>query len=214
MWPRRLDGTFAIPAVVDHLLGLVREELENPWPVPPVARGVPVAASGVHVMHAAAVLLGAVSEDASPAALVERVAEDRVRRRIQAHTGERGLTDGDLRALGDALGLFVSRCMKFDGFDPFEPVSGDIVSVLRLGRQAGPKVELSYVLLLDRRAGRVKLAPPGVPRPRPLGPAARRGGEGRLAAVDVRARRADRERVAACPPNRAGRGSTRWEGTS
>jgi hypothetical protein len=71
-----------------------------------------------------------------------------------------GLTDGDLRALGDALGLFVSRCMKFDGFDPFEPISRDIVSVLRLGRQTSRKIELRYVLLLDRPGDRVKLGDP------------------------------------------------------
>jgi hypothetical protein len=160
MWPRRLDGTFAIPAIVDHLLGLVREEWENPWPDPPVAADVPVTASGVHVMHGAAVLLGVLASEVKPDALVERVTDPTTRERIVGHAGKSGLTDGDLRALGDGLGLFVGRSMRFDGFDPFEPISGDIVSVLRLGRHCRGKVELRYVLLLDRRGKRVRLADP------------------------------------------------------
>ena len=160
MWPRKLDGTFAIPAVVDHFLALVRDELENPQPDPLVAAGVPAAASGLHVMHAAAVVLGTVTDDARPEVIVARVTDPTTRERIVGHAEKGGLTDGDLRALGDALGLFVSRCMKFDGFDPFEPISGDIVSVLRLGRQTSRNIELRYVLLLDGRGDWVRLADP------------------------------------------------------
>jgi hypothetical protein len=161
MWPRRLDGSFQIPAIVDHLLALLREERVHPRPDLEVASRVPAVASGLHVIHAAAVLLGAITPELTPEVLVWRVTNEKVRHRIEAHLGKGGLTDGDLRALGDALGLFLGRCMTFDGIDPFEPVSRQIVSVLRLGQQRGMKIVLRYVLLLDRRRDRLRLADPG-----------------------------------------------------
>ncbi len=159
-WPRQRDGGFKIAAIIDHLLDRVREELESPRPDPPVTAGVPPAASGLHVIHAAAVLLRVVPSDLAPESLVTRVTQERVRNRIESHLGKGGLTDGDLRALGDAVGLFVSRCMTFDSFDPFEPAGADLLSAFRLGEQRGENVERRYVLLLDRRADRVKLADP------------------------------------------------------
>jgi len=159
-WPRRRHGGFAVTAIVDHLFALVREELETPCSDPPVASGVPARASGLHVLHAAAVFLGVVTLDVIPDALVGPVTDERVRRRIEAHLGKGGLTDGELRALGDAAGLSVGRCMTWDGFDPLEPAGADLLSVFRLGQQRGDATELRYALLLNRRKDRLKLADP------------------------------------------------------
>ena len=66
MWPRRQDGTFSIAAVFDHLLALVRAEIERPQPdLAFMARGVPAGASGLHVMHVGAVLLAAMAAGTS-----------------------------------------------------------------------------------------------------------------------------------------------------
>ncbi len=160
MWPRKRDGSFALSAVVDHLLELVRGELEHARPDPPVASGVQAAASGIHVLHAAGILLGTITGDANPDALVERITDLTIRSRIDSHLRKGGLTDGDLRALGTALRLSVGRCLKLDDTDPFEPINADIFSVLRLGRRDGSKVELRYALLLERSGDRMKLADP------------------------------------------------------
>jgi hypothetical protein len=159
-WPRKRDGSFAVAAVVDHLLVLVRDELEHARPDAPVASGVPAAASGVHVLHAAGILLGTITGDANPDALVERITDLTIRSRIDSHLRAGGLTDGDLRALGTALRLSVGRSMKLDDTDPFEPINADIFSVLRLGRHDGSKVELRYALLLDRSGDHLKLVDP------------------------------------------------------
>ncbi len=146
--------------MVDHLLELVRGELEHARPDPPVASGVQAAASGIHVLHAAGILLGTITGDANPDALVERITDLTIRSRIDSHLRKGGLTDGDLRALGTALRLSVGRCLKLDDTDPFEPINADIFSVLRLGRRDGSKVELRYALLLERSGDRMKLADP------------------------------------------------------
>ena len=160
MWPRKRDGSFAITAVVDHLLELVRRELEHARPDAPVASGVPAAASGVHVLHTAGILLGTITGDANPDALVARITDLTIRNRIDGHLRTGGLTDGDLRALGKALRLSVGRSLKLDDTDPFEPINADILSLLRLGRHHGSKVELRYALLLERSGNRMKLADP------------------------------------------------------
>ena len=160
MWPRKRDGSFAITAVVDHLLELVRGELERVRPDAPGVSGVPAAASGVHVLHTAGILLGTITGDANPEALLERLTDLTVRNRIDGHLRKGGLTDGDLRALGRALRLSVGRSWKLDDSDPFEPINADILSILRLGRHDGSKVELRYALLLDRSGDRVKLSDP------------------------------------------------------
>lgn len=159
-WPRKRDGGFAIAAVVDHLLELVRGELKYARPDVPVSSGVPAPASGVHVLHAAGTLLGTLTADAKPDVLTERVTDLTIRSRIDRHLRKGGLTDGDLRALGMALRLSVGRSLKLDDTDPFEPINSDILSVLRLGRHDGSRVELRYALLLDRSGDRLRVADP------------------------------------------------------
>ena len=100
-WPRKRDGSFALSAVVDHLLELVRGELEHARPDPPVASGVQAAASGIHVLHAAGILLGTITGDANPDALVERITDLTIRSRIDSHLRKGGLTDGDSESARD-----------------------------------------------------------------------------------------------------------------
>lgn len=158
-WPRNRQGWFRIDAIVTHLLDLVREELEHERPLPKVASGVRPAASGVHALHAAAVLLGAVDPDVPAEDLVARVADHMVRARIEPRlAGGQTLTDHDLRALGEGVGLFLGRANVMER--PFEPINDDIYTVLKFGRPDGDHVEGRVVLLVDRLGDRVTIADP------------------------------------------------------
>lgn len=64
-----------------------------------------------------------------------------------------GLRDSDLRVLSEAAGLSLYRATKLGDFDPFEPISDRILTMLRVGA--------THVLLLDRRGDRFTLADPG-----------------------------------------------------
>ena len=161
MWPRRRDGTFSIAAVVDHLLALVRAEIERPRSdLAFMAHGVPAGASGVHVMHVGAILLAAMAAGTCHEDLVAKVGDQGRRARIAAHVENGGLLDSDLRALGDAAGLFFSRATKLDDWDPFEPISDRILTMLKLGRLRGGVVERRFVLVLKRQRDRITLADP------------------------------------------------------
>ncbi len=83
----------------------------------------------------------------------------KVRDRIEAHLLRGGLTDRDMRAVGDAAGLFVSTPNKMD-FDPFEPINDRILTVLAIGKTAEGAVERRYVLILDHRGTEIDLADP------------------------------------------------------
>jgi hypothetical protein len=159
-WPRKLDGTFNIRAVVNHLLALVNEELSRPRPALRVPVGVPAAASGLHVVHAAAVHLRTVPTDATPDDLVARIKDDLRRQKIMSRADRGGLTDGDLRVLSMAGGMFLGRAMKFGDFDPFEP-SDHILTMLKIGARTGERIERRFVLMLDRRADEITVADPG-----------------------------------------------------
>ena len=160
-WPRKRDGTFNIGAVVDRALVLALAEIDRPQLDPSlVAKDVPAAASGLHVMHAGAVLLGATAAGSSPADLVVRVSDETRRARIAAHAVGGGLLDSDLRVLGDAAGLFVGRWTKIDDSDPLRPIDDHILTVLKLGRLIGGKVERRYVLLLARQRDRITIVDP------------------------------------------------------
>jgi len=64
-----------------------------------------------------------------------------------------------MRALGDAMDVFVSRPNKVD-FDPLEPVSDRIMTTLLVGERCGRSVQRRYILLLDRRVDEVLIADP------------------------------------------------------
>jgi hypothetical protein len=158
MWPRKRDGTFRIEAVVDHLLALVREELAHERTDPKIAVGVPASASGLHVLHAAAVILGTIEPDVPPASLVDRLTDARVLKRIETRLAADGLTDGDLRALGEAAGMFIGRSLIAD--DPLTPINNEILTMLKIGLHHGDLVERRVVLLLERHANKVRIADP------------------------------------------------------
>ncbi len=159
MWPRKRDESFDIPAIVDHLLVLVEQEMSRPTVELLVPAGIPAAASGLHIVHLAAVQVGALSVDSEAETLVEGVAEQKVRDRIEAHLLRGGLTDRDMRALGSAADLYLYTPKKID-FDPFEPINDRIHTVLLIGKAKNGAVERRYVLILDHRGTEIELADP------------------------------------------------------
>jgi hypothetical protein len=161
MWPRKRDGSFNINAVVDRLLALVRAEVERPHPdLAFVAKNVPAAVSGLHVMHLGAVLLGAMTTGSSPEDLVARVGDEERRTQLLAHMHGVGLLDSDLRALGDAAGVCFGRARKLSDTDPFQPIRPEILTMLKLGRPHSRSVERRFALLLQRRGNEITIADP------------------------------------------------------
>jgi len=126
-----------------------------------VAAGVPVTASGLYTIHAAAILLETGTPDTSPGSLVALVRDDARRATIQARLVREGLRDSDLRMLSEAAGLFLGRATKLDDFDPFEPISDRILTMLRVGATHAGRVQRRFVLLLDRCGDRITIADPG-----------------------------------------------------
>jgi hypothetical protein len=160
MWPRKNDGTFNIDAVTTYLLALVQEEVSRPKPRLEISR-VAAAQSGIHVVHAAAVCLGKLALSVTVDALVLRVEDAHIRQRIEGHLVKDGLTDGDMRALADATGLFLCRDYRIDDDDLLQPIDDSILRVLRIGRPVGTGIERRYVLLLDRSRNSIDVADPG-----------------------------------------------------
>lgn len=159
MWPRKLDGTFNVVAAADHLLHLVAVELSRPVPELDVPSGLPARASGLVVLHLAAVRLGVIRPGSKPGDLVENIKDDVIKRRVERNLARDGLIDADLRAVGDANGMFVSRSTKID-YDPFEVWSDHTLPMLKLGRASGGKIERRHVLIIDDRSDAITVADP------------------------------------------------------
>lgn len=157
MWPRQRDGGFNITAITHHLLGLVNIELARMTNQLDVPSGVPAAASGLHIVHVAALHLGALPASSTAAAILAGV-EGPARERIDARLVEECLTEADMRVLGDAAGLFVSRPNIIE-FDPVEPINDRIMSLL-LVRGIGSVIERRYILVLGHGAQGVEVADP------------------------------------------------------
>ncbi len=148
VWPRKLDGSFKIEAVVDHIVHLAEAELSRVVPDVVIPRGIPASRSGLVLLHVAAVKLGVVAPGSEAEALVEGITDGQFKRRVEEHLAHGGLTDRDLQRLGDANGMFFYRPTKLD-FDPFELQSDRWVQLLRIGRIVKTKVERRYVIILD-----------------------------------------------------------------
>lgn len=97
--------------------------------------------------------------DSRHRALIARIDDPRIKKRIERNLARGGLLDADLRVLGDANGMFVSRCSKID-FDPFEVWSDRTMLMLLLGRKKGDKVERRHVLIIDDQDDAITVADP------------------------------------------------------
>jgi hypothetical protein len=159
-WQRRRDQTFDIVAVADFLAALIEHERARP-PVPElrVPSGVPAEASGLHVMHLAAIRLRMCLPAAMPEDLLGAVNDERRRARIGRGLAAGGLMEADLRVLSDALSLHLYRPNKPD-FDLFEPLGRDVLPLALVGRAAPSGIERRYVLVLECGQRDVMVADP------------------------------------------------------
>lgn len=121
-----------------------------------LARNVTRAASGLHVVHAAAVLLGKMPKTTKPADVITKVADHEMRARIESALVKKGLVEKHVRALAEACGMELYRPNKYP-FDPFKPETSDHGYYAAL---IGDRSERRYVLVLDHREHALVLADP------------------------------------------------------
>jgi hypothetical protein len=159
MWPRRRDLTFNIEGVVTRLLVLVEEEVSRPKVLPRVEVGVPLAASGLHIVHVAGLYFDTLPPTSMPNDVLARVRPRTLRGKLDDHLGRDGLSDADLRLLADESGLFFGRCVKID-FDPFESISDQFLEVFRIGSDPPGPAQQRHVLLLDNQGDEFIVADP------------------------------------------------------
>lgn len=159
-WQRRRDHTFDIAAIADFLVALIEHERARP-PMPQlrVPSGVPAEASGLHVMHLAAIRLGMCLPAARPEDLLDAVNDERRRTRMGRGLAAGGLVEADLRVLADRVSLHLYRPNKAD-FDPFEPLGRDVLPIALVGRAALSGIERRFVLVLDYGEHAVTVADP------------------------------------------------------
>lgn len=84
----------------------------------------------------------------------------KVRERIEAHLQRGGLTDGDMRALGDAAGMYVGRPNKMDDIEPLEPINDRILKALVVVKEKGSGIERRFVLIVEHRGHEIDVADP------------------------------------------------------
>ncbi len=161
-WSRKRDGDFDIAAVADHLVGLIEQELLLPKPELNIPSGTKPAASGLHVIHLAAVQLGALAPDSRAEQLLERIGDVQIQERIHDHVQYRGLTGKDMKALGNGNGLYLYRTYKFacELPTPVESIGLGSVTILKLGKGAAGKVETRFVLVIADRGNEIDIADP------------------------------------------------------
>jgi hypothetical protein len=155
-WPRQRGGDFKITAIVEHIVHLAEIELSRPVPELSVPQGVPAGLSGLHVLHLAGVVLGALPVGSKPEVLLGRL-EARDRARIEAKIARGALIEADIRLMDRSNGYSFGRNGKsrvpqqdsVDDHDPFFIWSDQSFPVLVLGRTVGSKMERRFVLVLD-----------------------------------------------------------------
>ncbi len=152
-WQRKRDGTFNVDAITNHLLALVEEELSRPRPDITISGGVPVGASGLHVLRLAGIYLGVMEPWDIADGMIDLVHDPEVQEGIRGRLYGRGLLEKDLRAVADTNGLSLWRPRDIEG-DAFEPMSDVILTVLRIC------IEPRYVLILDHRGDEIEVADP------------------------------------------------------
>ena len=158
-WPRCRDGSFNIEAIAHHLVALVNQELSHARTDVPVVTNVSASASGLHVVHVAAMHLGLMEAPSSANELLDGVADVGARDRIASHLLGGGLTEADLRALCDVVMLSIYR-ENSSHFDPFEPIGCRHLPILAVGERVGRRIQRRLVVVTDFRPDHVEIADP------------------------------------------------------
>lgn len=123
----------------------------------PQTSKISLSASGLHVVHAAALLLAAMPKTTKPADLVARLKDDVMRARIETALAKKGLVEKEVRALAEACGMHLYRPNAPHPFDPLKPEptdNGYWVAVI------GDRPERRYVLIIKHLENSLVVADP------------------------------------------------------